>query len=274
MTILFEPTKHLYIDQDDALLKFKSVSSVLNFVKPPFDPDGSILKKYSSKSRDFIIKDLAKKWELTIKEANDKWDGIEFNEASIKKIWDEKKKKSLDRGTKLHAHKENISLKKGYFPIIYDEQTGYKKSYDLTNLSNGTYPELIIYNLSHLLVGTADIVTIYPNNTFEIKDYKTNVKIDFEGFKVFNPENRKKESRKLLKPVNHLDDCDGLVYSLQLSFYAYMLEQFGYECKKLTIIHIQTDAQDNITMEVEYPINYLKKEIITILNYLKTKSNE
>ena len=70
----------------------------------------------------------------------------------------------------------------------------------------------------------------------------------------------------MIGPVDHLHTCEFNTYALQLSMYAYMHEQMtGKKCRKCVIFYLQEDRF------VPYHINYLKADIINILNdYRKT----
>lgn len=267
MTLLFDPVPHKYFIKEEPTLNLKSVSHLITLLKPKFDPDGSILKKYVAKGKSYILKDLATKWELTEQEAHTKWGHLSFTEQEVAEIWKEKKDNSLVKGTKLHQIKEDLLLSKGGYPSITDKSTGYKQAHDLNNLSPGIYPELMLYYLPGLLTGTADIIKIYPDKTFEVEDYKTNSKIEFESFKAYDKNTRSKKPKMMNPPISHLEDCNGIHYTVQLSSYAYFLEQFGYTCKSLTLIHLITDKDHNINQEVKYPLEYIKKDIKKIIHW-------
>lgn len=172
MTLLFDPVPHKYFIKEEPTLSLKSVSHLSSLLKPKFDPDGSILKKYVAKGKSYILKDLAAKWELTQEEAQSKWGHLSFTEEEVAEIWKEKKDTSLVKGTKLHQIKEDLLLSKGGHPSLQDPETSFKKAYDLNSLIPGIYPELMLYHLPALLTGTADIIKIDKDKTFSVEDYK------------------------------------------------------------------------------------------------------
>ena len=55
----------------------------------------------------------------------------------------------------------------------------------------------------------------------------------------------------MLDPLQHLDDCNYIHYCLQISIYAWMLEQEGYVVRDLRFTHINKP----------YPVSYMKYEI-------------
>lgn len=125
--------------------------------------------------------------------------------------------------------------------------------------------EQIIYDTDYLLAGQVDLLVERnvdgPNNkrVVDIIDFKTNNDITTEGYK----------GKKAKKPINHLQDCSYIKYTLQLSTYAYMLEKQGYIIGDLMLVHLKDGGE---MAQVMY-IPYLKKEVIDILNY-NTKKEE
>ena len=99
----------------------------------------------------------------------------------------------------------------------------------------------------------------------------------------------------MLPPLNHLDDCNGMHYSMQLSIYALMTETIlGIPCTGLGLCHIGSpwilNAYGQPFRDVDgyhidpngeetvkwHRINYLKYEAIALLNdrALKLKAEE
>lgn len=267
MTILFTEENHKYFIKEKPDFKFVSISGLINLIKQEFDTKTEA-KKYSEKGKDKILKDLIKKWGLSTEEAITKWGHLEMTPEDIEAIWLEKKDTSLVKGTTHHVFREDQSIRfEGGYPILYDGDI--KQAYPLRDLKPGLYPELIIHNLEYGLIGTADRIKIYPDKTFEVFDYKTNQKIEFQGFKKYDKTLGFTVEQKLKRPVNHLSDSNGIKYTIQLSCYAYMLEQFGYTCKGLTLNHVILDDDGNLVNEIDYKLDYLKKEVVTLFNWFK-----
>ena len=185
--IVFEPIEHKYKHKDTEV-EFTSVSKLISSVKQPFDREG-------------ISKKTAEKRGITQEEILAEWDAIN--------------KKALERGTAYHEAQEAKSLQgKGIAPL---EQNGLKLAHDLTDLTPGFYPELILYNFDAKLAGTADCVYIHEDKSFTITDYKSNKKLEFKGFMKFDPDTKSRKETKMKSPVSHLADCNGMHYTLQLS---------------------------------------------------------
>lgn len=178
------------------------------------------------------------------------------------KTWENTKNKAGDKGTKFHEKKEELfrglEASKEKYLGVHDVHASPEKIYgkyslDLSELKPGVYSELMLYSHKYRLAGQADEVIIHPNKTFEINDYKTSKTIDKKSFYG------KEGYEYMTAPVEKLQDCNWNHYSLQLSLYAKLLEEFGYKCKKLTIEHIVW-PHHNIMR-----VNYMRKEIEAML---------
>lgn len=239
--IIFNEEEHSYhLDG----VEFTSVTRLLKKVEKEKDWD-AIAEKYAKK--------------------------IGLTKEEVQEQWKNKNKESLSKGTAYHKIREDKFIEEGAYPILMEGSL--KKAYDLDKLEAGIYPELIIYMPSHKICGTSDKVEIYSDKSFDILDFKTNAKLRTSGEMdaYWNPSTKKKEKEKLLPPVSHLYNCEIDKYSLQLSLYAFMLEEYGYTCNSLTLEHIIFN-EDNTYKESKFiPVPYLKKEAKSILNYFKNK---
>jgi hypothetical protein len=149
-------------------------------------------------------------------------------------------------------------------------------------LSEGIYPEHMVYLKSAGICGQSDLVEV-ANGQVHILDYKTNKKIETESYV-----NWEGLSKKMTGPVSHLDDCNLNHYNLQLSIYMYMIlkhnpnlvagnviihhitfentgeDDYGYPITKL-------DEQGNPIIKeiVAYELPYLKEEVHNIMAWYK-----
>lgn len=243
MTLQFREDIHEYRWLEQPEIKLTSVSTLIGMYHEKFDSD-----KHSKR--------IAEK------------EGVSQQE--ILQRWEDKKNKAAIKGTLYHKKKEDEILSKtGVFK--HHEDGGIKQAFDITELKPGIYPELIVYHPAYNIVGTADLVIIYNDNTFDLFDHKTNEKLEFTGFPVYNPKSHKREPKKMYSPLQHLDDSNGIHYTLQLSSYAFCLEEAGYECKSLTLHHVLFDENETDIMVVDYPLNYLKKEVKNLFEHFKNK---
>ena len=73
-------------------------------------------------------------------------------------------------------------------------------------------------------------------------------------------------------PIEHLDDCEYVKYSLQLSLYAFMLEEIGYKIKDIEFEHFVLDSNNRKVSSTIYKCAYLRNEIKAMLEfYLKIR---
>lgn len=156
------------------------------------------------------------------------------------------------------------------------------------------FAEIGIYDENCLISGMIDLWAFkYPY--FVIIDWKTNkdeIKFDSGYYKRDDDgqeTNQYINSKKWLKyPIDHLPQCKGTEYGLQLSTYAYMCEQRGLICGGLILFHIRDqfklskyghpfrDRNNNYIVdeskpkEVKYILPpYYKDEVHSLFNYRK-----
>lgn len=176
-----------------------------------------------------------------IKEKN--WEEIAERYASkhgktvdeVKSEWEEKKKHGCDVGHILHEEEEKRILEKKIHTYRGKEhgviqckknKDGIKESIDLVTLQqngNQFYPELIIYDEESKVAGQTDLC-IVTGKKFFILDYKTDKEIEWESFSTDSI-----LPTYLKEPVSHLQECNGLLYSLKMSMYAYFIKKANPE---------------------------------------------
>lgn len=178
----------------------------------------------------------------------------------IKEHWVAENLKSTIRGTFFHNEKEDHQFNTGIFEY---NQVNYKIDNDCDNLSNlkenCVYPELRLHNTKYKIAGTSDQVLVLPGKKIIIRDWKTNKEI-----KTSN------KYDKFFYPVAHFDNCEYVKYSLQLSLYGYMLEQFGYEVIDIEFEHFILDDNNKAISSTIYKCPYLKEDIENMLNHYQT----
>lgn len=179
----------------------------------------------------------------------------------------------------------------------------YEKIYDVfdfyINKGYTIYSEIGAFLIDYLISGTIDILCI-KEDRFVILDWKTNRNgLQFEaGYfkkdKSTTPAQLTNQyivkDEKMLPPLSHLDNCNGMHYTMQLSTYARMVELIlGIPCVGLGLCHIgspfvknkygmpyrdknnQYPIDENGEETVNwYHINYLRNEVDAILRDRKT----
>jgi hypothetical protein len=270
MSLIFKEEGHKYENIDpESKIKWTGVTSFIHSFQEPFDKGAVAIK--SSKNK------------------NSKWYNI--NPEEIIKIWDEENKRAITLGSYYHNQRESDILSLDtlgvegidlpIIPPIIKEGVKYAPK---QRLSNGIYPEHFVYLKSAGLCGQADRVEVIDGKV-NIIDFKTNKEIKTKSYV-----NWEGISKKMLSPISHLDDCNFIHYSLQLSMYMYMILKHNPKLKpgKMILHHVVFEKEgetefgypiikynengDPIVKEViPYECNYLKDEVITLINYLKEK---
>ena len=140
----------------------------------------------------------------------------------------------------------------------------------LEDLADGVYAELPMGLSSYKLAGTPDeicIESVLRTRFVDVNDHKTNARIRTVGYSqgAASP-------KKMLYPINHLDDCEFTHHSLQVSTYAYILEMHGYTPRNLSFTHYEKTPLSGSKPTV-YPVEYMKKEVKLMLNTYRPVSH-
>lgn len=162
----------------------KSITEFISSFSDGFDSDGSILKRKAQQ--------------------------LGMSEKKLKKQWSDKGEKTSKLGTFFHKSIEHYfntgKIKKDKFADIvkmFSEEYKFKGQ---------IFSECRVFSPSLGLCGTSDVVNLI-DNTINIMDFKCTEKpIDDWSF-----------NRKFNVPIQHLNDSKLNKYTLQLSFYAYIL---------------------------------------------------
>jgi len=114
------------------------------------------------------------------------------------------------------------------------------------------FTERIVGSSEIGIAGTIDLGINIKNKLF-LGDWKTNKKIDLTGF----------QGKKAKAPIDYLDDCNYMKYTLQLSLYRFIIEEYYNEpIYGLKLIHLLRDGT-----YVVYDPEYLRNEIKAMLRY-------
>ncbi len=227
--VSFEPIEHKYTTKDG-----RDLISVSQFIKkftPEFDPDGSILIKKAAK------------------------EGI--TPEALKEIWEKKKNDACDFGTAFHKSAEHY-LETG--KVLKDNNSDLVKDLKKKVKFEGSiFSEQLLYNLDMGLAGTTDVVEFFDkDNSINLWDFKTNKFKDnkaLETYSIFG--------NKMLPPIKNRYSTAFYKYELQLSLYAWMLEERGYWIKKLILLHIRQGG-----VEI-FPVTYQRDDIKKLFEYYK-----
>lgn len=301
--LIFKEEGHKYNDTFGN--EYKSTTTLLHDYAPKFDKDYWLKKK--AKELGISEKRLAQQWQDITDEAcargtkthNGLEDGIKgssmFKEAVKHMIKPNGEMITVadlpDINLNVKQLKVNdfIELTENKYPKIYEVLTYY------TNAGYKIYAEIGAFLIDYLLSGTIDVLCI-RDDQFVIGDWKTNR----GGLKFEAGYYRKDRTQKpnqltdewvtkkdvLLPPVNHLPHCNGSIYNLQLSVYAFMVETIlGIPNAGLWLCHIDSDfVLNEYGMPKRFPdglyhvkknpvekvtlfkMKYLKREVMNILS--------
>jgi len=267
MSIIFNAEDHSYKSLDSSEdIRWISVTSLVSQFKEPFDSEKVAARVSKSKKS--------------------KWYGIPPEK--ILALWKAESERAITLGTFYHNQREDdlcslSSIEREGLPIpVYKPIVdGEKKKAPEQKLTDGIYPEHMVYLKSAGICGQSDLVEVV-NGRVHIIDYKTNKEIVKESFKDWEG-----VSKKLLPPLDSLDDCNFYHYALQLSIYMYIIIKHNPKLKpgKIFIHHIKFEEEgkdeygypitkyspegDPIVKEViPIEVPYLKEEVISVIHWL------
>ena len=273
----FNDLNHCYFDVNDESKRYISVTTLIGKYCQPFDKDfwsaykalEVLIPKESWKieKKSLLSTKKFKKEILDVYNISE----MDFNKTQqdILDRWAEKNKQSCERGSKIHSEIENSFYNKKKDINLQKFGVGGKfecrKDYSDLDLKYGVYPEYLIYRESDdgilKVAGQIDLIIKQDNNIFLV-DHKTNEKIDMKGgFDSFT-----KSTAKMKYPLNNLEDCNFMHYTLQLSTYAWMLEKLNPEFVIKDLILNHYDHQGNNTL---YHCEYLKHDVEKMLYHYK-----
>lgn len=181
--------------------------------------------------------------------------------------WEMKNAVACYRGTNFHLKMEQTDIntplgvlnpftgRRQTIPVRAntDIATNTTVCFDLKNLKDGYYPELIIFHIEGDvgICGQIDRAWIWTDEKggrhYYSDDWKTNwKKKDESGRNVFKA------------PLNHLRTSKDNTYALQASIYAYMMDLAGFNIAGIQITYVK-----DYKLEVfeERPLPYLREEV-------------
>jgi hypothetical protein len=268
--LVFHPDNHSYESVNpEEKIDWISVTTLVSALKQGFDAPKIAAKVCKNKKS--------------------KWYGL--TPEKIIEIWNAESKRATDLGTFYHNQREadilecdsitRYDIKLEVIAPKVDEK-GVKTASE-QKLTDGIYPEHLVYMKSAGVCGQSDLVEIADNIVY-ITDYKTNKEIKTSSFV-----NWEGLSQKMDQPISHLDDCNYFHYALQLSIYMYMIIKHNPKLKPGSLIlhHVafETEGEDEFGYPISklnaqgepivkeiipYTLPYLKEEVIAIFNWLKS----
>lgn len=268
--IYFKDEKHEYFSENNE--KYTSVSSLYSQFKPKFDEEfWSQYKALEKLIPGFKnVKNRFSSVREAVRVLSREMDHTKFHNTvqEIKDSWKKNNKASINKGNLYHRDAEKMAYIRGLVQnpftnaqarvIKLEKNKNYSNHSLKTNLydlEDGFYPELLMWNDEYKIAGQSDkvfITTSKEKRYVDIDDYKTNKEIKKRGWR----------GQKMLPPLNHLEDCNYIHYTLAISLYAWMMEEFGFTVRHLGFHHYNN----------KYDVKYLKDDVMKMLNYHKNRN--
>lgn len=281
--VCFRESDHKYFNIKNKDAEYTSVTTLIGKFHEKFD--GDFWSKY--KALEEIMGDEFK--EVKPKLLNTKKipedvcflydvDEDAFNEC-VSRILEQYKQANIEgceRGTAYHLKKELEWYEKSnhkintYTPSLCHispdaEFNCVRNNWDLSR-ERAVMPEFLVYYSTEdgimNLAGQVDLL-IKDGNDLYILDFKTNAK----GIKSEAYFDRKtKKYKTMFYPLNTVKDTMLMHYTLQLSLYAWMLQQINpeFNIKLLQLLHVDGDGNES-----QITVDYLKDEVERMLKFYK-----
>lgn len=265
VALYFDEPSHSYTDNFGN--KYISTTQILHRYVPKFDEKRWL--KIKAKELGITEQELKEQWKTITKNACD--NGNKHHNALEDSIKGCSKFKEaiqyLDRkndgrmvtvadldtiniGYKALSIKDFIELTENRYPEIYNVFGWYvARGYKI-------YSEIGFFLLEYLISGTIDILLVRDDGDYVIGDWKTNrggllfESGYFRKDKTTKPAQTTNEwvskDERLLSPVNNLQNCNGNIYNLQVSLYAFAVRYItGMNLRGLWLCHIDSDFELN-----------------------------
>ena len=257
--LIFEEEGHKY--HDNLGNEYLSTTTLLHEYVPKFQRDYWLKKK--AKELHISVKQLEKQWQDITDEActrgtkthNALEDAIKIN-SLFKDAVRFLRRDSGEMITIADIPDINLNIKEldveAFKEITENKYDKIYKVFDYyKNAGYKIYSEIGAFLIDYLVSGTIDVLCI-RDDQFVIGDWKTNRGgLKFESGYYKKDKSTKpsqltdvwvSKDERLLAPLNHLQNCNGNIYNLQLSLYAYYVEYvLGIPCAGLWLCHIDHD---------------------------------
>lgn len=264
MQLLFSEPDHKYFNPDAPDDNWTSVTSVIHSLAEEFIPQPAAEK--ANKNR------------------KSKWYKVSVTE--ILKAWEDENLRSRELGHFYHNMREQelLNSKDNKLPVVPSVITDGLKRCPEQKLQEGIYPEHMTYLTSVNIIGQSDLVTV-EDGYIHIDDYKTCKEIKRASYVSWDG-----DSKKMLGPVAHIEDCNFNHYALQLSIYAFAIQRHNPNLRvgELTLEHVlfeqegenqygypiySKDENDQYIVQdvVKYKLPYMKSEVLAIINHMKNQ---
>lgn len=230
--VVLDLERHIYTNVHNGLV-YESVTTFISQFKKKFDAE-----KHAKR--------VADREGVTTKE--------------ILQRWKDTADTACTRGTNIHLVMENY-LKDKVIPKEHTEilESFIQKTKGIIKSNSIVLSEEIVYKHDLLLAGTADLI-VENGNTFNVMDFKTNKKFNFQS----------NYNEYFYEPIDHLQICEFTTYTIQMSIYAYMYELLtGKKCSGLNIYYLREFKDKKFWQEI--PCMYIKDTIESLFRHRSLK---
>lgn len=270
--IQFDEVLHKYTDEDNN--PYTSVTTLIGEYTPQFNKD--YWSKFKANQTGLSQQQVLENWNQITKEACERGSKEhKMLEDSVNNAVGRTSKElllvtALNRLTGAEFTNLNLDiLAHSELAKKYPQIFIYLKS--KVNAGWKIYVEKRTYSYEHLVAGTIDCLLV-KGKEFIIVDWKTNKKeLHFKsGYykKVGGIESTQwvDTNDRMLGPLSHLQHCKGVIYTLQLSLYAFILELWGLKCVDLVLYHLRPDHEPRA-----YNIIYDRTSVELLMIHHKNK---
>jgi hypothetical protein len=240
MSVVFYPETHRYESVDlFNKIKWKSASKISGMFKKAFDPIKTAEKCSGNKK--------SKWYGLTPEEILQYWQMENLRSTTLGTWYHEKEEAKLNGLETIWRYNKEL-------PIIRSDWKDGVKHAPNQKLTDGVYPELLVYLESAGICGQFDDPTIVDGYV-HIDDHKSNKDLKKPAF--VNWEGMKE---MMLPPLSHMENTKLNEYSLQLSIGMYIILRHNPRLKPgtLTLNHVTFEIEGY--NRFEYPIMKLDEK--------------
>lgn len=236
--IEFREEGHVYTIRGDKY--YKSCTTWLKSFFSKFDPDAVIEQMMNSPN-----------WESS------KYYGKTKQE--IKQGWSENGKRAAEFGTSMHKVIEDFyngaELPKDLCPELHSFIDFHLDHEHLTPFRT----EMMIFDEEIRICGSVDMLFQNEDGTYSIYDWKFAKEIQTYSY-----------GKKALFPLEHLNDCNTVHYTLQLNLYRVILERkYGYVIQDMHLIFMHRDLGKTY---IKFPVAKIDMDPILSLRMKQIKS--
>ena len=189
-------------------------------------------------------------------------ESMSLNQAEIRRMWENNRVLAARQGTWMHWRFEAFLNR---IPISEDghEFKLFRKFISRLGGLCAYRTEWTIFGDDEWLAGSIDFVAVDANDNLIIFDWKRSKNLRAKYESPFG---------RMLPPLQHIHDCQGWHYRLQLNAYRFILEK--YYGKRVLSMHVVCTHPDNLDEPFVDDVPVLKDEIETMMSIQRTRVRE